>query len=108
MMMKFFALALLASGCSILCLDEYEEVPVYDYAWEDCDTDYDQICEAIEYEKPSSFVVWLRSIGGSMYVGLCSVKDYVVAKWIALQKALSLKKAKEKRQAGELGYEKST
>jgi len=109
MMMKAFALIMLATGFSVLALDEYGEVPVYDYAWEDCDTDYDQICESIEYEKPSTLMIWLRSIGGSVYVGLCSMKDYVAAKLIALQKALSLKRAKEKKMRAEgTLYEKST
>jgi hypothetical protein len=109
MMMKAFALLMLVTGFSIFAHDEYEEVPVYDYAWEDCETDYDQICESIEYEKPSTLMIWLRSIGGSVYVGLCSMKDYVAVKWLALQKALSMKKVKEKKMRNEDAlHEKST
>jgi len=68
--------------------EEYKEVPIYDFAWEDLDTDYDQICDEAEYEKPSALLVWFRSVGGVMYLGLCNAREYVAAKLLAIQKAL--------------------
>lgn len=96
MMIKAFILMTLSLGFNALgnSPTEYEEVPEYNFEWEDCNTDYDQICEAIDYEKPSPLMVWLNSVGGSIYFGLCSVKDYIMAKLTALQKALFLKRVK--------------
>ncbi len=76
---------------------EMSDAAVCEYdvnAWEDMDTDYDQICEVAEYEKPSAIMIWLRSMGGAMYVGICSAREYVVAKWYAMQKVLGFKKRK--------------
>lgn len=77
--------------------DSFHEVPLYDFDWEDDEAEYDQICEMTEYEKPSALMVWLRSVGGAMYVGLCSAREYMIAKWYAMQRVLGLKKAQENR-----------
>lgn len=72
----------------------FHEVPVYDFDWEDDEQEYDEICELTEYQKPSAFKVWLRSVGGAVYVGLCSAREYVVTKWYALRKIFTSRKIK--------------
>lgn len=95
-MLKASALIMLITGLSALGASARTEIPVYDFAWEEFDTDYDQICDETEYEAPSQLVIWARSIGGALYLGLCSAREYVVAKYLALQKALNLRTRKIK------------
>ena len=94
LMFKALALIMLITGFSVFGNGVRTEIPVYDFAWEEFDTDYDQICDEASYEPPSQLMIWARSLGGAVYLGLCSVREYVVAKYIALQKVLSLRKRK--------------
>lgn len=91
MMLRSFVFMMIVL-CTRVSGTENIEVPIYDYNWEDLDTDYDAVCDVAEYEKPSQVTVWLRSLGGALYAGICSARDYVVAKYFAIRKVLFLKK----------------
>jgi hypothetical protein len=96
-MILAWAFILLLSGFSACGQEVAQEVPVYDFEWEEFETDYDQICDITEYEKPSKVMIWLQSFGDKVYYGIYSAKEYLAAKWIAFKKLITRRREKIKK-----------